>query len=108
MKASEYGDEVLAEPFPLRARHPAPQAAPAATLERDREVLLDRHVRGRPGHRVLEDPADVAGTLEVGPIRRSDVPVLVAGQEGLNVLGMSFLSSLQGWGVQGRTLVLQR
>lgn len=49
-----------------------------------------------------------ASQLEVGPIRLSDVPVLVAEQEGLNVLGMSFLSSLESWGVQGRTLILQR
>lgn len=49
-----------------------------------------------------------AQRVEVGSIRLSDVPLLVAEQEGLNVLGMSFLSSLRGWGVQGRTLVLQR
>ncbi len=48
-----------------------------------------------------------AETLRVGTIRSQDVPVLVAEQEGLNVLGMSFLSSLEGWGVQGRTLILQ-
>ncbi len=48
-----------------------------------------------------------AVTLRVGTIRSQDVPVLVAEQEGLNVLGMSFLSSLEGWGVQGRTLILQ-
>ena len=49
-----------------------------------------------------------AQQIEVGPIRLSDFPVLVAEQDGLNVLGMNFLSSLSGWGVQGRTLVLQR
>lgn len=48
-----------------------------------------------------------AQRLEVGSIRKSDVPLLVAEQEGLNVLGMNFLSSLEGWGVQDRTLVLQ-
>jgi aspartyl protease family protein len=48
-----------------------------------------------------------ADTLEIGSIRLSDVSVLVAEQEGLNVLGMNALSSLEGWGVQGRTLVLQ-
>lgn len=45
--------------------------------------------------------------LAVGPIRLSDFPVLVTEQDGLNVLGMNFLSSLDSWGVQGRTLVLQ-
>lgn len=48
-----------------------------------------------------------AGSLEIGTIRLSDVSILVAEQEGLNVLGMNALSSLEGWGVQGRTLVLQ-
>ncbi|WP_294171513.1 TIGR02281 family clan AA aspartic protease [uncultured Sphingomonas sp.] len=48
-----------------------------------------------------------AERLQMGPIRLSDVAVLVAEQEGLNVLGMNTLSSLEGWGVQGRTLVLQ-
>ena len=45
--------------------------------------------------------------LRVGSIRVSDFPVLVAEQDGLNVLGMNFLSSLESWGVQDRTLVLQ-
>lgn len=48
-----------------------------------------------------------AESLEIGSIRLSDVSILVAEQEGLNVLGMNALSSLEGWGVQGRTLVLQ-
>jgi aspartyl protease family protein len=48
-----------------------------------------------------------AEQLQLGPIRLSGVSVLVADQEGLNVLGMNTLSSLEGWGVQGRTLVLQ-
>lgn len=48
-----------------------------------------------------------AESLKVGSIRLSDFPVLVAPQKGLNVLGMNFLSSLESWGVQGRTLVLQ-
>jgi aspartyl protease family protein len=48
-----------------------------------------------------------AEQLKVGSIRLSDFPVLVAQQDGLNVLGMNFLSSLDKWGVEGRTLVLQ-
>lgn len=48
-----------------------------------------------------------AEELAVGSIRMADFPVLVADQRGLNVLGMNFLSRLEGWGVQGRTLVLQ-
>ncbi len=48
-----------------------------------------------------------AEQLQLGSIRLSGVSVLVADQEGLNVLGMNTLSSLEGWGVQGRTLILQ-
>ncbi|WP_114227872.1 MULTISPECIES: retropepsin-like aspartic protease family protein [Sphingomonas] len=47
-----------------------------------------------------------ANSLQVGPIVRSDFPVLIAPQEGLNVLGMNFLGSLRGWRSDGRTLVL--
>lgn len=47
------------------------------------------------------------GQLSVGPITRTDFPVLIAPQEGLNVLGMNFLSSLHGWRADGRTLILQ-
>lgn len=46
-------------------------------------------------------------SLSVGSIERDDLPVLVAPQEGLNVLGMNFLSSLRSWRAEGRTLVLQ-
>lgn len=48
------------------------------------------------------------GRLEVGPIRRADWPVHVAAAFGrVNVLGMDFLSSLAGWGVEGDALVLK-
>lgn len=46
------------------------------------------------------------GVLKAGPIERADFPILIAPQEGLNVLGMNFLSSLHGWRSDGRTLVL--
>lgn len=46
------------------------------------------------------------GALTIGPIAREDFPLLIAPQEGLNVLGMNFLSSLRGWRSEGRTLVL--
>jgi aspartyl protease family protein len=49
----------------------------------------------------------VVGRLEVGPIRRQDFHAITAPEFGdTNVLGMNFLSSLSGWGVEGRTLVL--
>lgn len=46
--------------------------------------------------------------LQVGPIVRSDFHAITAGEFGdTNVLGMNFLSSLRGWGVEGRMLVLK-
>ena len=45
--------------------------------------------------------------LQVGSIERTDFPVDVSEQEGLNLLGMNFLRSLQGWRVEGNYLVLQ-
>jgi aspartyl protease family protein len=45
--------------------------------------------------------------FDVGPIKRSDFPVLVA--EGLgdgNLIGMNFLSTLKSWRVEGNVLVL--
>lgn len=48
------------------------------------------------------------GELRIGPIRRTDMAVITAAEFGdMNVLGMNFLSSLQSWGVEGRTLVLK-
>lgn len=48
-------------------------------------------------------------TLSVGSIVQRDAKVLI-GSEGLgdtNLLGMSFLSSLKGWRVEGTTLILE-
>jgi aspartyl protease family protein len=49
-----------------------------------------------------------ANRLSVGPIERLNVAVHVSDAFGdLNVIGMNFLSSLSGWGVEGRTLVMR-
>lgn len=46
--------------------------------------------------------------INVGPIVREDFPAITAAEFGeINVLGMNFLSSLNGWGVEGRTLILK-
>lgn len=46
--------------------------------------------------------------LRMGPIRSKDLAVVVSDAFGdTNVLGMNFLSSLKGWRVEGRTLVLE-
>lgn len=49
-----------------------------------------------------------AERLKVGTIERRDVAVHVSEAFGpMNVLGMNFLSSLSGWGVEGQWLVLK-
>ena len=48
-----------------------------------------------------------ADRLQIGSIERTDFPMDVSEQEGLNLLGMNFLRSLQGWRVEGNYLVLQ-
>ncbi len=45
--------------------------------------------------------------LEVGPIKRKGFSILVSDSFGdTNVIGMDFLSSLEGWRVEGRDLIL--
>lgn len=49
-----------------------------------------------------------AETLRVGEIERQDVAVHISEAFGdMNVIGMNFLSSLRGWSVEGRTLILR-
>jgi len=49
-----------------------------------------------------------AERIKVGPIERGDVAVHVSDAFGdINVIGMNFLSTLSGWSVEGRTLVLR-
>jgi aspartyl protease family protein len=49
-----------------------------------------------------------AARLKVGAIERRDMAVHVSEAFGpMNVLGMNFLSSLSGWGVEGQWLVLR-
>ena len=59
------------------------------------------------GNGVIRVATGHADTLEVGPIKRRQMNVHIAGTDAdLNVLGMNFLSSLQRWGVEGRWLIL--
>ncbi|SMF76684.1 retropepsin-like aspartic protease family protein [Allosphingosinicella indica] len=49
-----------------------------------------------------------AESLVVGDIRRENLAVHMSDAFGdMNVLGMNFLSSLSGWGVEGRWLILK-
>ena len=59
----------------------------------------------RTGNGLIKVSTAEARTLQVGSIARDNVRLHVADDD-LNVLGMSFLSSLERWGVEGRWLVL--
>jgi aspartyl protease family protein len=48
-----------------------------------------------------------AELLAVGPIERRDFGLFIAREDGTNVIGMNFLSTLSRWSVEGRTLVLR-
>ena len=60
----------------------------------------------RTGNGLIRVSSGRAQSLELGSIERSNVSLHVADTDELNVLGMSFLSSLDRWGVEGRWLVL--
>jgi aspartyl protease family protein len=48
-----------------------------------------------------------ADSLQIGSIRREQFPVDINSQDDMNLLGMNFLASLRGWGVEGNYLVLR-
>jgi predicted aspartyl protease len=64
-------------------------------------------VEGAPNGIVMVDRGR-ARTVAVGEIERRNVAVHISDAFGdMNVIGMNFLSSLSGWSVEGRTLVLR-
>lgn len=47
-------------------------------------------------------------TLQIGPLRASDLPIVVSSAFGdINVLGMNFLSKLKSWRVEGDEMILE-
>jgi aspartyl protease family protein len=48
-----------------------------------------------------------AERLQIGSIEKTDFPIDINENDDTNLLGMNFLSSLQGWRVEGTYLVLQ-
>lgn len=48
-----------------------------------------------------------ASSLRIGSIERQNIGINVSPNDNINVLGMNFLSSLAGWRVEGRFLVLE-
>jgi aspartyl protease family protein len=88
--------------------------ATTTSLSQDSAVRLGARID--PGLPVLVETANGVvraqpGRIEkltVGTIERRDLAVQVSPAFGdMNVLGMNFLSSLSGWGVQGQWLVLR-
>ena len=71
----------------------------------DRDEARDQFVR--TGNGVVKVSSARADTIEVGSIERRNQRVYVADNDDLNVVGMSFLSSLTRWGVEGRWLILE-
>lgn len=80
-------------------RATARQARIEVSDKRDQIILT--------GNGVVKVARGRADTLQLGPIRRSNLKLHVADRDELNVLGMNFLSSLTRWGVEGRWLVLE-
>lgn len=74
----------------------------AAGMPIGTEKVMVSTANGRA--RVMKGRAD---SLEIGSIRREQVRVDINEQDDVNLLGMNFLASLQGWGVEGNYLVLR-
>jgi aspartyl protease family protein len=96
----------------VEARFLVDSGASVTTISRS---LATRAGLGGEGRRVLVQTAngmvgmDVAraDSFAVGHIARSDFPIHVSDRDFANVLGMNYLSTLSGWRVEGRDLVLE-
>ena len=80
-------------------------AAFAKTASLEKEEHQDQLVR--TGNGIVNVSSAHADTIDVGSIVRRDQLVYIAGNDDLNVVGMSFLSSLKRWSVEGRWLILE-
>ncbi|HEX9954088.1 MAG TPA: TIGR02281 family clan AA aspartic protease [Allosphingosinicella sp.] len=61
----------------------------------------------RTANGVAKAETGTVETLKLGPITASDLKIIVAPSLGeMDVIGMNFLSELESWRVEGRTLVL--
>ena len=59
------------------------------------------------GNGVVAVSSATADSLAVGSIDRRDQRVYIADNDDMNVIGMSYLSTLSRWSVEGRWLILQ-
>ena len=78
------------------------EAAQAARLQPGMRVTMVETANG-----VVRMRRATAEEFRLGPIERTDFAVNINERDSANVLGMNFLSSLSGWGVQGSYLVLR-
>jgi len=96
----------------VRTKFLVDSGATMTTIGRDTARRAGIEVSPRPdqivrtGNGLIRVSTGRARSLEVGSIERRDVGLHIADNEGINVLGMNFLSSLERWGVEGRWLVL--
>ena len=77
----------------------------AAEAKLDNDDTHDQMVR--TGNGIVRMSSGRAQSISVGSIERNDQRVYIADNDDLNVIGMSFLSSLSRWSVEGRWLVLE-
>jgi len=77
------------------------------TAEVSEMPIGDEHVIVSTANGPARATKGTADRLQVGAIVRSDLPVDINENDDVNLLGMNFLSSLQGWRVEGNYLVLQ-
>lgn len=70
-------------------------------------ALTDRMMRVETANGTVAMRRGYADSFQVGPIERRGFAVNVNSRDGPNVLGMNFLSSLDGWRVEGNYLVLR-
>lgn len=61
----------------------------------------------RTGNGIVRVTSARANLISVGSIERRDQRVYIAENDDLNVIGMSFLSTLRRWSVEGRWLILE-
>lgn len=78
------------------------KTARAARLQPGMRVALVETANG-----VVRMRRASAERFQLGPIELTDFSVNINERDSVNVLGMNFLSSLGGWGVQGNYLVLR-
>ena len=77
------------------------------TAEASEIPIGDEHVIVSTANGPTRATKGAADRLQVGSIVRTDFPIDINENNDVNLLGMNFLSSLQGWRVEGNYLVLQ-